>query len=140
VSIYGFKTQYKVGQTMVALRQQRSQDNAAVLAQTLNKELKSTWNAASDELKTQFALTSLDDLVQGQLTTFTGFLNRHRKGREAFWTFHAHDYIHKIALEYLKVSSRAQRFNYRRRLKEVAETHTHLAFKVQETLDGVMNY
>ena len=140
VGIYGFKTQYEVGQTMVALRQQRSQDNAAVLAQTLNKELKSTWDAASDELKTQFALTSLDDLVQGQLTTFTGFLNRHRKGREEFWTFHAHDYIHKIALEYLKASSRAQRFNYRRRLKEVAETHTHLASKVQETLDNVMTY
>ena len=111
-----------------------------MLAQTLNKELKSTWDAASDELKTQFALTSLDDLVQGQLTTFTGFLNRHRKGRVEFWTFHAHDYVHKIALEYLKASSRAQRFNYRRRLKEVAETHTHLASKVQETLDGVMKY
>ena len=60
--------------------------------------------------------------------------------QEPFWTFHAHDYIHKIALEYLKASTRAQRFNYRRRLKEVAETHEHLASKVQETLEGVMNY
>ena len=140
VGIYGFRTQYEGGQTMVALRQQRSQDNAGVLAQTLNKELKSTWDAAAEELKTQFSLTSLDDLIQAPMTTFTGFLNRHRKGRDEFWTFHAHDYIHKIALEYLRASSRAQRFNYRRRLKEVAETHEHLASKVQETLDGVMNY
>ena len=44
----------------------------------------------------------------------------------SFWISHAHDYIHKIALEYLKASSRAQRFNYRRRLKDVAETHQSL--------------
>ena len=58
----------------------------------------------------------------------------------SFWISHAHDYIHKIALEYLKASSRAQRLNYRCRLKDVAETHTHLASKVQDTLDGGMKY
>ncbi|QNG28491.1 hypothetical protein [Synechococcus sp. LTW-R] len=46
--------------------------------------------------------------------------------QEPFWISHAHDYIRKIALEYLNVSSRAQGFNCRCRLKEVAETHHHL--------------
>ena len=53
---------------------------------------------------------------------------------------HPTDYIQKNALEYLKSASRGQRFNYRRRLKEVAEKHPYLADKIKETLDGVMSY
>ena len=71
---------------------------------------------------------------------FTGFLHRVRGGRDGFWTFHAHDYIHKIALEYLKTDSRGQRFNYRRRLREVAQQHPHLAKKVQMTVEDWMKY
>ena len=137
---YGFKTQYEGGQTMVALRQQRSQDKAAEVEALLMKELRSTWKDAPDELKKQFSLASLEELVTAPMTSFTGFLNRYRKGRDEFWSFHAHDYIHKISLEYLKSSARAQRFNYRRRLKEVAESHPHLAEKVNTTLSTTMNY
>lgn len=140
VGIYGFKTQYEGGQTMVALRQQRSLDNAGVLGGKLAKDLRSTWKNSKEELKTLFGFASLDDLVNAPMSAFTGFLNKHRKGREDFWRFHAHDYIHKIALEYLKADTRAQRFNYRRRIKEIAERHGHLAEKVKETLDEHMNY
>ena len=68
------------------------------------------------------------------MNDFTGFLNRVRKNREGFWTFHGHDYLHKVALEYSKTISRAQRFNYKRRLKEVAETHPTLASRVSSIL------
>ena len=104
------------------------------------KDLRDTWDSAPTELKTLFNLKSLDELVQGQMSDFTGFLNRVRRGRDQFWTFHAHDYIHKIALEYLKTESRGQRFNYRRRLREVAEQHPHVAEKVQVTLEDWMEY
>jgi len=50
------------------------------------------------------------------------------------------DYIHKVALEYLRTTNRAQRFNYRRRLNEVAESHPNLAQKIQVILDKWMKY
>ena len=68
------------------------------------------------------------------MTTFTGFLNKVREGRDGFWSFHANDYIRKITLEYLKAPSRGQRFNYRRRLKEVAEKHTTLQAESRKLL------
>jgi len=50
------------------------------------------------------------------------------------------DYIHKVALEYLRTTNRAQRFNYRRRLKDVAEERENLAEKIQVILDDWMKY
>ena len=138
VGVYGFRTNYGDDQSMVALRQKRSQDKAGEVAALLTQDLRSTWSGASKEHKKQFSLASLDDLVQAPMTTFTGFLNKVREGRDGFWSFHANDYIRKITLEYLKAPSRGQRFNYRRRLKEVADKHTHLASRIQETLDTDM--
>ena len=135
VSVYGFKTQYEEDQTMVTLRQQRSVDRSQQMESRLTKDLRSTWDRAEESLKTLFSLSSLEDLVLAPMQTFTGFLNKVREGRDGFWSFHANDYIRKITLEYLKAPSRGQRFNYRRRLKEVAEKHTHLASRIQETLD-----
>ena len=137
---YGFKVVHEEENSSVALRQRRNKDRSNVMVGTLMKDLRSTWDSAPTELKTLFNLKSLDELVQGQMSDFTGFLNRVRRGRDQFWTFHAHDYIHKIALEYLKTESRGQRFNYRRRLREVAEQHPHVAEKVQVTLEDWMKY
>ena len=47
---------------------------------TLLKDLKSTYNDAPDNLKTLFNLKSLEDLIQGPMSDFTGFLNRVRVG------------------------------------------------------------
>jgi len=140
VGVYGFKTSYGEDQSMVALRQKRSQDKAGEVAALLAQDLRSTWETASKDLKEQFSLTSLDELVQAPMTAFTGFLNRVREGREGFWSFHANDYIRKITLEYLKAPSRGQRFNYRRRLKEVAKKHPHLKKRISETLDTEMTF
>ena len=140
VEVYGFRTQYDEDQTMVSLRQQRSQDRSEEMEARLTKDLKSTFEGAEDSLKTLFSLSSLEDLVNAPMSSFTGFLNKVRKGRDAFWSLHGTDYIHKTALEYLKTSSRAQRFNYRRRLKEVAQTHPQYAEMVVKTLDEWMNY
>ena len=106
----------------------------------LFKDLKTTWENAPENLKTLFSLSSLEDLVNAPMNDFTGFLNRVRKNREGFWTFHGHDYLHKVALEYLKTTSRAQRFNYKRRLKEVAETHPTLASRVSSILEEWTKY
>ena len=140
VSVYGFKTQYEEDQTMVTLRQQRSVDRSQEMESRLTKDLRSTWDRAEESLKTLFSLSSLEDLVLAPMQTFTGFLNKLREGREGFWMLHADDYIQKNALEYLKSASKGQRFNYRRRLKEVAEKHPHLAKTIEKTLAGVMSY
>jgi hypothetical protein len=140
VSRYGFRTQYEEDQSMVNLRQQRSQDRSQELVNVLTKDLKSTWKEGEQELKNLFSLTSLEDLVLAPMSSFTGFLNRLRGGRNGFWSIHGVDYIHKVALEYLRTTNKGQRFNYRRRLKEVAESHPNLAQKVQVILDKWMKY
>ena len=140
VSVYGFKTQYEEDQTMVTLRQQRSVDRSQEMESRLTKDLRSTWDRAEDSLKTLFSLGSLEDLVLAPMQTFTGFLNKVSKGRDQFWSLHGTDYIHKVALEYLRTTARAQRFNYRRRLKEVATTHPQYASLVTKTLEQWMTY
>ena len=140
VTVYGFKTQYEEDQTMVTLRQQRSVDRSQEMEGRLTKDLRSTWDRAEDSLKTLFSLGSLEDLVLAPLQTFTGFLNKVSKGREQFWALHGTDYIHKVALEYLRTNARAQRFNYRRRLKEVATSHPQYAEMVRNTLEEWMQY
>ena len=140
VTRYGFRSQYEEDQSMVSLRQQRSQDRSHELVSVLTKDLKSTWAKGEQSLKTLFSLNSLDDLVLAPMSSFTGFLNRVRGGRDAFWEIHGVDYIHKVALEYLRTTNRAQRFNYRRRLKEVAIERENLAKKIQVILDDWMKY
>jgi hypothetical protein len=140
VTRYGFRSQYEEDQSMVYLRQQRSQDRSHELVSVLTKDLKSTWEEGEQSLKTLFSLTSLDDLVLAPMSTFTGFLNRVQGDRKKFWAVHGTDYIHKIALEYLRTTNRAQRFNYRRRMKEVAESHPNLGKKIQVILDDWMKY
>ena len=140
VSVYGFKTKYEEDQTMVHLRQQRSVDRSQEMEGRLTKDLRSTWDRAEDSLKTLFSLGSLEDLVLAPMQTFTGFLNKVSKGRDQFWSLHGTDYIHKVALEYLRTTARAQRFNYRRRLKEVATSHPQYAEMVRNTLEEWMKY
>ena len=140
VTVYGFKTHYEEDQRMVTLRQQRSVDRSQEMEGRLTKDLRSTWDRAEDSLKTLFSLGSLEDLVLAPLQTYTGFLNKVSKGREQFWALHGTDYIHKVALEYLRTNARAQRFNYRRRLKEVAISHPQYAEMVRNTLEEWMQY
>ena len=140
VSRYGFRTQYEEDQSMVEVRQQRSQDRSQELVGVLTKDLMTTWVEGEQDLKNLFSLTSLEDLVLAPMSSFTGFLNRVSGGRNGFWSIHGVDYIHKVALEYLRTTNKGQRFNYRRRLKEVAESHPNLAQKVQVILDKWMKY
>jgi hypothetical protein len=106
----------------------------------LTKDLESTWDKGEQSLKTLFSLNSLDDLVLAPMSSFTGFLNRVQGDRKQFWAVHGVDYIHKVALEYLRTTNRAQRFNYRRRLRDVAEERENLAKKIQVILDDWMKY
>ena len=140
VSWYGFRTQYEDDQSMVEVRQQRSQERSQVLVQRLTQDLQSTWEEADADLKNLFSLSSLEDFVLAPMSAFTGFLNRLRGGRDGFWSTHGVDYIHKVALEYLRTDNRGQRFNYRRRRKEVAQKHPQLAEKSRDVQNKWMKY
>ena len=106
----------------------------------LTKDLRSTWEHTEESLKTLYSLGSLEDLVLAPMQPFTGFLNKVSKGRDQFWLLHGTDYIHKVALEYLRTNARSQQFNYRRRLKEVATSHPQHAEMVMNTLEEWMKY
>ena len=105
-SVYELKTRYKGGDTMNSLRQKRSQDKSQKLVAILLKDLKSTWNGSDEDLRTLLNVSSLDHLVHAPMGPFTGFLVKHRRGRENFWTYRGKYNLHKITLEYLKTDIR----------------------------------
>ena len=139
-SIYGCKTITDADASSVSLRQQQSLDKSKQLEITLMKDLKSTWDKSEHQYRTLFGVNSLDDLVNAKMPVFTGFLNKVRGSKDAFWRLHSHDFIHKNAMEFCKCNGRGQRYNYKRRLREVAEKFPHLAEKVKETYDTWMQY
>ena len=138
--VYGCRTLTEGDTSSVSLRQKQSLDKGKQLEITLMRDLKSTWDKAEHQYRTLFGLNSLDDLVNANMSTFTGFLNRVRGSKDAFWTLHAHDFIHKNAMEFCKCNGRGQRYNYKRRLREIAEKFPHLAEKVGDTYENWMQY
>ena len=94
IGVYGFRTQTDSEQTSVAIRQQRNTDRSKEVIGILIADLKSTWEQSDQELRTQFSINSLEDLVESPLNIFTGFLNKVRSGRDGFWSIHSLSLIH----------------------------------------------
>ena len=55
-------------------------------------------------------------------------------------TAYGEDYVIKIAYEYLKTRSRSQRFNYKRRLKDLAMKQPDLEVLIDEVLERYMGH
>jgi hypothetical protein len=85
----------------------------------LLKSLQGVVAGATTDLRRQFSMAADLDLVNADLKRFTGFLVTLAGGRDPFWKRYGGDYCHKLALEYNRTNSRAQRGNHKRRLKEV---------------------
>ena len=96
-------------------RKSAAEDLEADLIQLLSP----VFDDASTPLKEQFNLQSVTDLVNGELRTFTGFLVRHYGSTEGMWEGAGQEYCLKVALEFNRTDSRAQRFNYKKRLEKV---------------------
>lgn len=75
-----------------------------------------------------------EDLLTVDMITFGSIMRTDAKffasGRNSYTPI----YVYRLALEYLKTDSRSQRFNYKRRLKQLAETQPDL----KDCIDQVM--
>ena len=78
---------------------------------------------ASEELRKLFEIESDDDLLNADMKHFAGFLMKLSGSREQFWKEYGSAYCLKIGKEFASSESKAQRGNYKRRLKEVLELH-----------------
>lgn len=101
--------------------------------------LSPVFDDASSPLKEQFHLQSVADLVNGVLRTFTGFLVRHYGSTEGMWDSAGREYCLKVALEFNRTESRAQRHNYKKRLEKVQIDHPACSRAVQEVLGKFLN-
>ena len=91
------------------------------LLDRLLMSLQGVVESASLDLRQQFSMTADLDLVNADLKRFTGFLVTLSGGRDPFWDRYGTEYCCKLALEYIRSDSRAQRGNHKRRLKEVID-------------------
>lgn len=80
-----------------------------------------------DNLKKQFNIRTIEELLNTPLRSFTGFLVNAEGGRNLFWEIHGKAYIAKIHLEKYKTDDRAQRHNLNRRINEVLTDRVELA-------------
>ena len=132
VGPYEIKCLYPLSGTLLAAKRKTAQQRACAIGETLLVRLQKSWSDAPEELKSLFRLNSPKGLVDCSLQTFTGFYMKLAESRDLFWQKHGSDYILKIALEFNKAPTRAQRFNYKRRLLEIQNRHSEYASTVKE--------
>ena len=105
------------------------------LLQQLTTDLNPVVAEAPETVLKEFEVTSAGDLAAGEIRTLTGVLVRLCEGTEGMWQTYGNLYCLKVSLEYNRTESRAQRFNYRKRLLEVKGKHDHLANLVDDLLN-----
>ena len=114
-----------------ASRELRSDD----LLQRLTHDLEQVVLDAPQALLDEFEVSDAASLADGEIRVLTGVLVRHCGGTAGMWETYGKQYCLKVALEFNKTESRAQRFNYRKRLLEVKEKHQDLSEFIEYLLD-----
>ncbi len=95
------------------------------------------FNGITERERNAMGLDTVGDFAHKPLTEYKHIANvaRRRLGEN---TAYGEDYVIKIAYEYLKTDSRSQRFNYKRRLKQLAEKQPDLKELIGEVLETYM--
>jgi hypothetical protein len=114
---------------------EKRKSSAEDLEAELIRLLSPVFDDASTPLKEQFNLQSVVDLVNGEIRTFTGFLVRHFGTTDGMWQHCGREYCLKIGLEFNRTDSRAQRFNYKKRLEKVQVEHPNCSDVAAEVLE-----
>jgi hypothetical protein len=109
------------------------------LLQQLTTDLSPVVEGAPQTVLQDFQVTSVEHLASGEIRTLTGVLVRLCGSSEGMWETYGSIYCRKVALEFNRTESRAQRFNYRKRLLEVKGKHPHVAELVDDLLEHQMN-
>ena len=125
---YGLKLSNADCASLVTLKKQARAKAELVWRGVLEQRLTEQWfQKTPEKLRKQLKLTSVADLINAPLRTFTGFLQRGDGGKAQFWERHGENYVAKLQLEKEKTEDSAQRYNLKRRLKEVLKEQQELS-------------
>ena len=127
------------GSKQRGVQSEKRKTTAESLESELIQSLSVVFDDASTPLKSQFNLSTVSDLVNGEMRTFTGFLVRHFGSTEGMWSGCGREYCLKVALEFNRTESRAQRHNYKKRLLEVGKTHPEWAVTAEQIAGQYLN-
>ena len=72
----------------------------------------------SNELKKQFNLKNVDELIDAPLRTFTGFIMRSGCGKKNFYEEYGKPYVAKLNMLMEQTENNANRYAYKKRIEE----------------------
>ena len=114
--------------SIASIRVEERATKAAFWRRRLEELVTEKWFAEqSAEVKKQFNLKKVEEVIDAPLRTFTGFLVRCGCGKAKFFDIWGKAYIAKIHLLEETTEDNANRYNYRRRLEEKLGSRTDLA-------------
>ncbi len=114
--------------SLLTLKKQARAKAELVWRGVLEQRLTEQWfEKTPEKLRKQFKLTSVTDLINAPLRSFTGFLQRGDGGKANFWKQHGENYVAKLQLEKEKTEDSAQRYNLKRRLEELLKEQQELS-------------
>jgi hypothetical protein len=88
--------------------------------------------------RSRAGVARLEDFLEVDLMTFGAVLRADAKYHEGGKNAYPPLYVYRLALEYLRTDSRSQRFNYKRRLKQLAESQPELAGCIDNVISEYM--
>ena len=114
--------------SIASIRVEERATKAAFWRRRLEDLITEKWFAEQPmELKKQFNVKKVEEVIDSPLRTFTGFLVRCGCGKARFFDIWGKAYIAKIHLLEETTEDNANRYNYRRRLEEKLGSRTDLA-------------
>jgi hypothetical protein len=109
-----------VKQAKVKANQRRVR--ASEIEEILMREIGPVVQSAPEDLKTRFGVNSAADLIEAPRQIFTGFFqNLEGKVEGAFWTHHGRAYCLRIARDYNLTDSRAERYQFKKRIEDAVD-------------------
>ena len=117
----------------------RKQQKIAELEQRILELAKPFHERMSEQERLQAGALILENLLHLDVMTF-GWITRPDSELNSRAMRHRYTpaYVYKFALEFQKTDSRSQRFNYKRRLKQLAEKQPELKDLIDEVLETYM--
>jgi hypothetical protein len=102
----------------------------------LNKELDQKWfDKASTSIKKQFNISSLKELHESPIRTFTSFIIKVEGDKTIFWNDYGKAYISKLQMLSELDADTRQRYNYRKRLNSYLQDKKDLKVWVELVLE-----
>ena len=117
----------------------RKQQKIAELERKISELASPVYDAMIESERNNAGVKSPSDFLHIDIPTL-GLITRPAydrlsKGRQRLYS---DSYVYRMALEFLKTDSRSQRFNYKRRLKQLAEKQPDLKDLIDEVLETYM--